>query len=226
MKSKISTVCIILGVILVSGALLLTLYNMCQEATAQDAVTSIMPQLAEKIETNKDVATTHPEDLEGPNTEDAEKAPVVPDLELKVPVELLTEEDKKMTEVEINGHSYIGYLTIPCLELELPIMSDWSYPQLKISPCRYNGTLRGEDLVLMAHNYNSHFGRISQLQIDDQVLFTDMDGNVTEYKVVGMDILDPSAVDAMIAGDFDLTLFTCTYGGASRVTVYCDLVRP
>ena len=23
-------------------------------------------------------------------------------------------------------------------------------------------------------------------------------------------------------GDFDLTLFTCTYGGESRVTIYCD----
>lgn len=214
MKSKIGVICIVLGAILISGALLLAFYNMHQETAAQDAVISIMPQLVEKIEINKGPVVTEREEES------------FPELDLKVPVELLTEEDKKMTEVEINGYSYIGYLTIPVLELELPIMSDWSYPQLKISPCRYYGSIRGEDLVLMAHNYNSHFGRISQLQIDDQLLFTDMDGNITEYKVVGMDILDPSAVEAMIAGDFDLTLFTCTYGGASRVTVYCDLVRP
>ena len=29
----------------------------------------------------------------------------------------------------------------------------------------------------------------------------------------------------MTAGDFDLTLFTCTYGGKSRVTLRCDRVE-
>ena len=49
-----------------------------------------------------------------------------------------------------------------------------------------------------------------------------MDGVTTRYKVVAMDILEPTAVDVMTAGEFDLTLFTCTYSGQSRVTVYCD----
>jgi sortase A len=213
MKSKLGIVCIILGVVLISGALFLALYNMHEENTAQEAVVSIMPQLMEKIETNKGIAPTDPENG------------ATPDLELKIPVELLTEEDKKMAEIEIDGYPYIGYLSMPTLEKELPIMSTWSYPQLKIAPCRYSGSLRGEDLVLMAHNYVSHFGPIHRLEIGDPVIFTDVYGNVTEYEVVGKDILDPSAVDAMTAGDFDLTLFTCTYGGSSRVTVYCELVR-
>ena len=127
-----------------------------------------------------------------------------------------------MTEVEINGYAYIGYLSIPTLELELPIMADWDYPRLQIAPCRYTGSVRGEDLVLMAHNYASHFGTISQLKPGDSVIFTDMDGIVTMYEVVAQDILDPYAVEEMTAGDFDLTLFTCTYGGKSRVTVYCN----
>jgi sortase A len=144
--------------------------------------------------------------------------------ELYKPVELLTEEDKEMTEVEIDGNLYIGYISIPSIRMELPVMSDWSYPKLKIAPCRYNGSIRGEDLVLMAHNYKSHFGPISQLKIGDEVFFTDMDGNTTAYEVVGKDVLDPTAVEVMTSGEYDLTLFTCTYGGASRVTVYCDLV--
>ena len=49
-----------------------------------------------------------------------------------------------------------------------------------------------------------------------------MDGVVTNYEVVGLDVLVPTAVEEMTAGDFDLTLFTCTYGGQSRVAVYCD----
>jgi sortase A len=52
-----------------------------------------------------------------------------------------------------------------------------------------------------------------------------MDGKTTVYTVVGTDVLDPSAVEVMTAGEYDLTLFTCTYGGASRVTVYCDMQK-
>ena len=206
MKSKIGIVCIVLGAVLLAGALGLMLFNLHQDTAARNAAVDILSRLVEQIRGN---------------TPD-EPADVIPDLELQVPPELLTDEDKKMTEVEIDGYAYIGYLSVPTLDLELPIMSSWSYAQLRIAPCRYSGTLRGEDLVLMAHNYNTHFGRISQLSVGDSLSFTDMDGETTRYRVVATDVLDPTAVEAMTSGDFDLTLFTCTYSGANRVTVYCN----
>ena len=129
---------------------------------------------------------------------------------------------EEMKEVVIEGYSYIGYLSIPKLELNLPIMADWDYKQLKIAPCRYTGTIQGENLVLMAHNYERHFGLLSDLSQDDQVIFTDMDGASTFYQVVARDVLMPAAVEEMTAGKYDLTLFTCSYGGKSRITVYCD----
>jgi sortase A len=87
------------------------------------------------------------------------------------------------------------------------------------------GSVRGNDLVIMAHNYNSHFGRLSKLSEGDRVTFTDMDGILTTYEVIALDILNPYAVEEVTSGDFDLTLFTCTYGGKSRVTVFCDIVH-
>ena len=117
---------------------------------------------------------------------------------------------------------YVGTLQIPQLGLELPVISDWSYEALKIAPCRYYGSVNSDDLVLMGHNYKVHFGPISRLKSGDAVVFTDMDGVTTYYHVVSRDVLPPDAVEEMTAGDFDLTLFTCTYGGESRVTVYCD----
>lgn len=210
MKSKVGVVCIVLGALLLVSAALLALYNMRQDAEARDAAAAVMSQMVEQLQENTAKEPTIPDDQ------------VVPGLELQIPVDLLTDADKKMTEVKIDGYDYIGYLSIPVLELELPIMSSWSYRQLKISPCRYNGTLRGEDLVLMAHNYTHHFGTISQLNVGDTLSFTDMDGTVTHYRVAAMDILEPTAVDVVTSGEFDLTLFTCTYGGKSRVTVYCN----
>ena len=202
----------VLGAALVFGALLLSRSNQREDTAAREAVMDLMPQLVQQIRENT------------ASEETVSEAYTIPELELQIPVELLTEEDKEMTEVEINGNQYIGYLSIPVLGLELPIMSSWSYPKLNIAPCRYTGSVRGEDLVLMAHNYSSHFGKLSQLDLGDMVEFTDMDGVITRYEVVGKDVLDPAAVEEMTSGDFDLTLFTCTYGGGSRVTVYCNRI--
>ena len=139
MKSKVGIACIVLGVLLLLGALLLALFNMRQDAAARKAAEAIMSQLVQQIQ-------------KGP----AADGEGVFDLDLQVPVDLLTDEEKKMSEVVIDGYAYIGYLSMPTLDLELPVMSTWSYPQMKLAPCRYNGSIRGEDLVIMAHNYSNH----------------------------------------------------------------------
>lgn len=131
----------------------------------------------------------------------------------------------EMTEVEIDGYFYVGYISIPSLDLELPVMTDWSYPQLKISPCRYYGSTKTHDLVIAAHNYSRHFGNIKELSVGDTVIFTDMDGVVSVYEAAEIDVLSPTAVEEMTDSGYALTLFTCTYGGQSRVTVRCDLSK-
>lgn len=132
--------------------------------------------------------------------------------------------DFTMTEQEVDGQLCIGYLTVPVLELELPVLSQWSYEKLRVAPCRYYGSTKSDDLVLMAHNYRSHFGRLNTLKPGDMVLFTDMDLIVHDYQVIAVDVLEPTATEEMTDGAYDLTLFTCTYGGGSRVTVRCDRV--
>lgn len=210
MRRKTGNLCMILGAALILVALSLFLLNRREAGEAQASAAAVLPQVVRQIEVRQEAKAELPEETpEDPS----------------IPLELMEEEDLTMTEVEIDGQLYIGYLSIPALELELPILSDWDYTLLKIAPCRFSGTLRGEDLVLMAHNYTRHFGGISRLAAGDSVAFTDMDGNVTFYEVVGIDVLAPTAVEEMTAGDFDLTLFTCTYGGRSRVTVYCGRVE-
>ena len=208
MRNKFGTLFMILGTALIIGALILFTYNRNEARAARAQSEALLPKLVERMERMEEWEDDPEADLPVPS----------------IPEELLTEEDVKMEEVEIDKHRYIGYLSIPSLDLELPIMSDWSYPQLKIAPCRYYGTVRGNDLVLLAHNYDRHFGRIKNLNEGDLVFFTDVAGNVTGYSVVAQDVLSPNSVEEMTAGVFDLTLFTCTYGGKSRVTVYCNRI--
>ena len=131
--------------------------------------------------------------------------------------------DMEMPTKEIDGETYIGVVEIPSLELSLPVMSDWSYPQLKKAPCRYVGSVYSHDVVICGHNYDRHFGRLKELVPGDEVRFTDMDGNVLRYSVCAVEQLAKTAVEEMQTGDWDLTLFTCTKGGVMRVTVRCAL---
>ena len=49
-----------------------------------------------------------------------------------------------------------------------------------------------------------------------------MDGNVFSYEVMALETLAPTAVEEMTEGDWDLTLFTCTVGGTTRLAVRCE----
>ena len=130
--------------------------------------------------------------------------------------------DPAMTEVVIDGYAYIGYLSIPSLGLELPVMSEWDYTRLKIAPCRYSGSTKTDDLVIAGHNYARHFSPIKGLKEGETVYFVDMDGVRSDYQVASVEVLAPTAVEEMTSGTYDLTLFTCTYGGRSRVAVRCQ----
>ena len=208
MRNKLGFLCIALGVLLLSGAIVLQLYNRAEASSAENSAQELVPRLVAQIQINQNEAI--------PATEPVQTGDKF--------VTVAPEPDYEMKEEEIDGHLYIGILSIPDLELELPIMSDWSYPKLRIAPCRYHGTVLGGDLVLVAHNYKRHFGRLSELQEGAVVTFIDVEGLATSYEVVGRDVLPPTAVAEMTAGDYDLTLFTCTYGGESRVTIYLDRI--
>ena len=129
----------------------------------------------------------------------------------------------EMPTVTVDGLEYIGVLSIPSRNLELPVVSEWSYPNLKKAPCRYKGSAYTNNLILAAHNYSSHFGDLKNLAIGEQVVFTDVDGNRFPYGVVEQEVLQPTAIEQMQSGEWDLTLFTCTLGGSYRVTVRLEL---
>ena len=133
-------------------------------------------------------------------------------------------DDPELPTVILDGYGYVGYLGIPALALELPVMSEWDYDRLKIAPCRQFGSSRTDDLVIAAHNYQSHFGRLKELIAGDTVIFTDMDGLSNTYSVEDIRILQPTEIGSVQDSGFDLVLYTCTYGGKSRVTVFCSRV--
>lgn len=208
MKTKFGILFMILGVVMLLGAVGLLFWNTREEQEAELFSAEMVSVLQQEVRQIQETITES----------------VQTDLLENTPVELLTEEDLIMTEKVIKGHAYIGYISIPELELELPVMSEWNHQKLQISPCRYAGTLRGRDLVIMAHSYASHFGHLSSLSEGAQVQFTDIDGTVWNYEIAAIDILGAYDVEEMVAGEYDMTLFTCTKDRQHRVTVRCNML--
>ncbi len=159
----------------------------------------------------KDVAQDFLEDVQSIINEEQSEQPLL--------------NDTKMATVEVDGYDCIGILSVPVLDLELPVLTDWSYAKLKKAPCHYYGSYYEKDFVIAAHNYKSHFGRLSKLQAGDIVVFTDVSGTVHYYEVVILETLPKNATKEMITSGFDLSLYTCTLGGGSRVTVRCNAVQ-
>lgn len=130
--------------------------------------------------------------------------------------------EKEMPTVMIDGQAYIGVLEIPKISLQLPIHAQCSDALLRCAPCCYAGTAYQNGFVIAGHNYSSHFGALLQLTSGDSVYFTDTGGNAFSYRVAGFETLKPLQTEEMTNSGYALTLFTCTYGGASRISIRCN----
>lgn len=205
---------ITVGLLLIAAALFLASYNLYDELRAEQSARQAVTQL--------DAYLPAEAALEAPSDSAGDQEPLVSDERTVIPDYVLSP-NMEMPVETINGIDFIGVLRIPALELELPIISEWNYPNLKSAPCRYSGSAYLNNLILCGHNYASHFGSLKTLSEGDIATFTDIDGNVFIYKMVERETLNPTDIEGMESGNWDLTLFTCTVGGQSRVTIRFEL---
>lgn len=204
---------IVLGLLLIAAALGLIIYNFWDAHRAGKASEAVLSQLAPQVAQAVEGAPVYPASGSSFLPESGENAVEYPDF-------VLNPEMAPPTQ-EIDGNFYIGILSLPSLRRTLPIVAACSDENLKIAPCCYNGSPYLENFVIAGHNYFTHFSSLGAMRIGDSVTFTDLDGNVFAYEVAEVTTLPANAVEEMTAGDWALTLFTCTAGRTERITVRC-----
>lgn len=203
-RRRLGTVLIVLGICAVAASALLYLSidrddRQAQEAS-QEALDKIMASIPEK---------QAPADVREPVPQNGSE--LLPDVELY-----------RETVVDIDGLSYLGYLSFTAAERQMPVLADWSFERLRIAPTRYAGSAATDDLVIAGHNYKAHFSLLDKLTPGDEIVFTDAQGLDITYTVCKLETLEATAIEEMTAGDWDMTLFTCTYGGQARIAVRCE----
>lgn len=203
--------CLLLGSALMLAAVCLYVYDRLEDARAGAQATSVVSQLrqSQSIAASSEAGPPpeSPESLPRGQGEEAEPESA-PEAASEAPASSIQRE-------------YLGVLTIPALGLELPVQTEWSKANLKVSPCRQCGSVEGGDLVIAAHNYKSHFGRLGSLSEGDEVRFALQNGAEAVYAVERVATISPDEPEALREGGCPLVLYTCTPGGKARVAVYC-----
>lgn len=212
MKRKIlGTAFVVLGAVLILIALSAVIINLWREEMSGLNADHAMEQLWEQMTVDPVPAT-----------------PDTPDTPALLPENGSTSdapEFRPMPEIQVDGISYVGYLSIPALNLELPVISESTEQNLEIAPCRFFGTVYQKDFVIGGHRYRRHFRKLSTLGYGERLSFTDVEGNVYIYEVAECEVLEPNQAEYLCSGDWDLSLFTCTPGGMTRVVLRCLRVK-
>ena len=199
------------GTLAIISAVGLNLYNVWDDGRAASVAAQTLDTLVARIDERK----------QSPRFSPPVSTPAEPNGSPAEGPEDYAGEAGEMEALVIDGVEYIGVLSIPVLNLSLPVDMTWSYPKLKNSPCRYSGNLYENTLVIAAHNYKTHFGNVSLLAEGDAVVFTDAFGAEHNFSVASIINVGPMDVGDVVDNGYDLTLFTCTYSGQARVVVRC-----
>ena len=129
---------------------------------------------------------------------------------------------KRSKTISVDNNYYSGIIDIPEIGIKLPVMSEWNYDNLNISPCLFYNDEKNNRKIIAGHNYSSHFGKLKQLKQGDYIIFTNAENKSVIYKVLQTEILGSTDTDKILGGDdWNLALFTCSLSGYERVTVRC-----
>ncbi len=191
----------VIGLLLICGALGLMYYNRAESDKAGKA--------AEEVETRILEAMTEGTAVFVDDRFDNSDIP-----DIYTPMEVC----------QVDEARYIGIISVPSMNISLPVQENWDYRNLKVSPCRYSGSFKTGELVICAHNYDKHFGPLRRARTGEEVIFTSVTGESYRYVISNVEIVEPTDIDYMVEsnGHWDLTLFTCTTGGNARCAVRCE----
>ncbi len=135
-------------------------------------------------------------------------------------------DDNQIPYIEYEGYQVIGTIQISKINIEYPILIETNEDSLEKSITRVGNGKVNEigNLTLSGHNYldGSMFGKIDQLEKNDEISILDLNGNRITYKIFDIFVTNPndvSALEPVEEGTREVTLITCTNGNRNRLII-------
>lgn len=135
---------------------------------------------------------------------------------------------KTYTAPDGSTYEAIGYVRIPKIGVDYPILEKSTVDLLKVSICKFHGANPNEvgNLCIAGHNYrnNKFFSKVPTLEIGDIVEIEDLSKKTIQYEVYDIHTVDPSDksdTTQYTNGRKEVTLITCTNDSKQRYIVKC-----
>ena len=132
--------------------------------------------------------------------------------------------DPVLPEKKYMGYTLLGSVSVPSVGVQLPILDQWSEDMLKVAPCRYTGSISGGNMIIMGHNYKSHFSPLRQVKVGAEVEIENTVGKVFRFRVAKIEYLYRTDGENLPNPAYPLTIFTCAPGGLELVVIRCEAV--
>ena len=232
-SKRISHILIITGAALLLVACGLFIYNKVFDYRAGRDAQQLLDSMIEEYgwdlpPISEMVFTPPPEVVENVPDEPVEVVPDVtppepePDIEVEEEDETATDPEPADPAPYIPVYTTIGVLTIPKLNVRLPVISECTDANLRISCCRISGLANNKPirLVIVGHNIWSHFKGLDTFEEGDQIAFTDKEGTTYYYGAIeSLDLYKTQGADVLAADGCDITLITCKTDNTWRTVV-------
>lgn len=129
-------------------------------------------------------------------------------------------------------YSIVGTIIIDKININLHILSKFTYEILKVSVCRLWGPEHPNEIgnfCIVGHNYRNtkSFSKLSELEIGDTFEILDTNQKSVKYKIYDKNIVDPTDVSSLeqdTDGKMIVTLITCTNDSKQRYIIKAEAI--
>lgn len=175
--------------------------------------------------TDVDIQTVDNETKENQETieeQSIEKEQNIVDLDIEP-----TEIETASVEQSYQGFETVGKIEIPSTNVNIPILNKVTVKGMENAPCLLYSTgelNKSGDNLIVGHNYRNGtiFSDNENLQIDDKIYITSLDGNKVEYTIYDKFITTPEEIDYLkreTGEKPEITLSCCTDDDENRIII-------
>ena len=180
----------------------------------------------EIIEEDKIVENIIPNEKDTIQTEITEVIPQVEEEEISEIIQ-----SQNIVPTEYNGYSTIGKIEIPSTGVNIPILSNVTVKGMENAPCLLyqTGDLnKNGNSLIVGHNYRNGtiFSNNKNLNINDKIYVTTLDGNRVEYSVYSKFVTtaeDTTYIKRDTNNKPEITLSSCTDNDELRTIILAKL---
>ena len=134
--------------------------------------------------------------------------------------------EKEEIESEFKGYKVSSKLYVPKINLETYVLEEYSTKALLTSVTKFYGSNPNQigNFCIAGHNYGPEnmFQNIKNLDIDDEIYLTDINGNKMKYTIYDIYTVLPNNTKCLSQRtnrEIELTLITCTFDSEKRIII-------